>query len=546
MSELKSSAWFIRIEFGLLLLIAFAVRAVHLDRVAVEHFDEGVYASAIFSEHLEYRYPDEHLYAPPLFPALLEWSLIFGGLDPAIVMWVNVILGTALVAAVWWLGQLTGGISTARAAGIIVAFSDYFIEYSRAALTDIPVCLLMTLAVIAYIKAIKDENSLWLLAVAGLTSASWWTKYNGWLPLAITGSATVAWCVMNHFESKQFQRLSLQWITVAIGSVLLFMPCYFGLEQYGGYASVAKNHSGYVVGFSGWWTSLMTHLAVQHYYTQSLTLLGLLGVMGVLLENSHRKRVCLLGILITAGFMYSGGILTVVTLTAISGFAISGLSEKRHGIEYWLILAWFTGLTIATPLYKPFPRLLMPWFISAALGTGLLVTQSIKAEKTQTHSKVFLVFLVMGLGVQLGWPGETFRAGRHGLKQTAKLVLRDVKKSSREQASRVEMDAIIYVLAEPGLYYHLAAQEYGRFNFITQPAASLSLLFSGSIDQGVPTFLVTHKITADERTLLQRQATFIASHDSRASDLALLDDLLPDQLHERRTKTFSLWLLNKR
>ena len=46
--------------------------------MAVEHFDEGVYASNIwFGPEAGYQYPMRRLYAPPLLPSLIEWSLIF-------------------------------------------------------------------------------------------------------------------------------------------------------------------------------------------------------------------------------------------------------------------------------------------------------------------------------------------------------------------------------------------------------------------------------------------------------------------------------------
>ena len=64
----------------LISLLGLALRFWDLSAIAVEHFDEGVYASNLwFTAEEGYRYPDRHLYAPPLLPSLIEWSLLIFG-----------------------------------------------------------------------------------------------------------------------------------------------------------------------------------------------------------------------------------------------------------------------------------------------------------------------------------------------------------------------------------------------------------------------------------------------------------------------------------
>ena len=53
-------------------------RGCALSRSAVEHFDEGVYASNIYFAAPEYAYPLQRFYAPPLLPALIEAGMIVG------------------------------------------------------------------------------------------------------------------------------------------------------------------------------------------------------------------------------------------------------------------------------------------------------------------------------------------------------------------------------------------------------------------------------------------------------------------------------------
>ena len=66
---------------GFIILLGLGLRALRPDAIAIEHFDEGVYASNLYCGHLDppFAYPMRHLYAPPLFPALLEWAQILAG-----------------------------------------------------------------------------------------------------------------------------------------------------------------------------------------------------------------------------------------------------------------------------------------------------------------------------------------------------------------------------------------------------------------------------------------------------------------------------------
>ena len=61
-----SRAGISRVELAaaiVLTVLAAGLRLAHLDRVAIEHFDEGVYAANFYAAHLEDRFPDRHLYA---------------------------------------------------------------------------------------------------------------------------------------------------------------------------------------------------------------------------------------------------------------------------------------------------------------------------------------------------------------------------------------------------------------------------------------------------------------------------------------------------
>ena len=87
------------LELTLVLFVAVIAGSLRLaapSHLAIEHFDEGVYASNRLADFQDPpgAYPDRHLYAPPLFPKLLEWSLALGGGRPWSPMAVNLVVGT--------------------------------------------------------------------------------------------------------------------------------------------------------------------------------------------------------------------------------------------------------------------------------------------------------------------------------------------------------------------------------------------------------------------------------------------------------------------
>ncbi len=56
-------------------LLGFVLRISTASNSAVEHFDEGVYASNLFmGPDTGYRFPNQHLYAPPLHSTMIEWG----------------------------------------------------------------------------------------------------------------------------------------------------------------------------------------------------------------------------------------------------------------------------------------------------------------------------------------------------------------------------------------------------------------------------------------------------------------------------------------
>ena len=133
---------------------------------AVEHFDEGVYASNLYFGEPPFTYPMQHLYAPPLLPSLIEAGMI-AGLPPNVAAILpSLLAGCATLVAVWRIGRRWFGPAAGIASLGLAALSDFHIAYSSAALTDVLLTLFVLLAVGVTARTIawavvdgKDEAS---------------------------------------------------------------------------------------------------------------------------------------------------------------------------------------------------------------------------------------------------------------------------------------------------------------------------------------------------------------------------------------------------
>ncbi|MGH7200188.1 MAG: ArnT family glycosyltransferase, partial [Planctomycetaceae bacterium] len=182
----------------LALAAGLVLRGAHLERTAVEHFDEGVYASNVwFGEAEGFQYPGRPLYAPPLLPALIEWPVLLLGPTHLATMLPSLLFGNATVLLVWWTARRWFGRTAGLAAITLAATSGFHALYSRAALTDAALGFWLLLAVSLTWEALQRPGGLWWIVAAGVaTGLAWWTKYNGWLPLAIGAAGLVASLVL--------------------------------------------------------------------------------------------------------------------------------------------------------------------------------------------------------------------------------------------------------------------------------------------------------------------------------------------------------------
>ncbi|MDB5345438.1 MAG: phospholipid carrier-dependent glycosyltransferase [Schlesneria sp.] len=450
------------------ILFGAILRLGYPSRMAIEHFDEGVYASNFwFGAEEGYEYPARHLYAPPLLPAAIEWTMIIAslcGIRPTgfIPMIPSLIAGLAMIPSMWWVGRRWFGPSAGIVSAWFVAASDFHSSYSRAALTDVPVCLFILWGVYFTWQALQTGTRRSIILAALFTALAWWTKYNGWLPLAVGLSGGVAWQATLLRGERQLLQVAKRWLMVGGLSFLLWSPVLIGLQKHGGYGAVASNHKQYIEGFAKWSTNTARQLDHIAFYD---------GPFRPIVEGWTVATANQFTSYLSPSWM---GWLPVIVLllgtfaTCLACYCLQ-LKLATSGVN-WALLAWICGLTVATPCYHPYPRLVMPWMLAAWLGAGFIVQCAINSrlifalksvrndqqwtpQWVEASIAIWLVVAIMTrcqLGTSCAWEDHTTVA-----RQSTEFAneMRQITMSAGFPGD----EAIAYVYAAPEIVFNLRA-----------------------------------------------------------------------------------------
>lgn len=531
---------------GGLLLVAVGCRLAFPGRLAVEHFDEGVYASNIwFGDSREGAYPSQHLYAPPLLPALIEWGYVFFGPSNAGAMWPNQVAGALSVLVLWWLGRSWFGPVAGLVAAALCATNEVSILLSRSALTDSLLGLWWLAALWALRRACNSGQPLDRLLAGLLVGLAWYTKYNGWMPLGIVLGAVLLRGVLCRGIWLQTRRALGTCFVSGLIAFATWAPWLWSLQSKGGYASVATNHRQYIVGFAGWWPSFLRQIEQLSAMLGPVSEGGLVASVLVLLILATRLNPAAGSKVAPAGppgttldgtakllpptfdnlpwlglFILSMASL-VSPILGLSGIALQGLgvwwwrssrqvAETSRGdrteLGVWILLVWFAGLWLAIPMYRSYLRLTLPWLLAACLGVGLALQQAwsllLPAEGAEPFPRIVKFrsgwnLVVTALTVWIAWSFSTptgipaireslLRAvpDQSSLPAAAKELAATVLRAAGESGSEA-MPTAVYVYGEPSLLFQL--RNAGLEN--VAPASSLEFAQSQFSNAGVRIYL---------------------------------------------------------
>jgi len=299
-----------------------------------------------------------------------------------------------------------------------------------------------------------------------------------------------------------------------------------GLQEVGGYQVVADNHARYFVGWPGWVDSLRQQWEKQLLMNSlfgyaGLAVATLIGVLVILRRGDGATEkvdnllrwglVSMSSVLLMLGLGGLFGATTVImgiTLLAALWFLVkfrgfwklpeSYVSDSR--LAGWMLLAWFTALTIAVPLYYPYPRLAVPWILSACLGAGWfaqMIRDKVQLAIAQTDTGVLspapiwakLAAMAVALGgAALFMYDMQLKAGteqdyvamedRSRFGFIGQRIIRTCLQDTKADLAKLETNApfVVYVYGEPAMFYHLRSQypdvgPVGELDHIAGPKA---------------------------------------------------------------------------
>jgi hypothetical protein len=179
-------------------------------------------------------------------------------------------------------------------------------------------------------------------------------------------------------------------------------------------------------------------------------------------------------------------------------------SDDAHpSLGAWTALAWLLGLIVSVPMYTPYPRLALPLVCGSWLGVSALTTCILSwraGDRGESrHGWLVALAALMGAAVLLGRADhlttvpETAWEDRTGLGDLAGPIIAAARADAHTSpgGSQTNVQAVLYVFAEPALFYHLSALRQSEdFRFLAQPMGDHALLERGAPDAGVATYIV--------------------------------------------------------
>ena len=258
-------------------VLGLLLRCWHLDLESVEHFDEGVYASVLWHDVMTGTpYPAREFYAPPMLSGLIDFFGVVPGVNRFAPFLPSLLFGSLSIIVFWRMARAWFGVAAGIFLAAVVAMSDFHIIYSRMALTDVTCLFWVACSVYVGTLAVARSSLRSAILSGAACGLAWWTKYTGWLPIAILVSGTSLWWIWRGRKSIGAIRTLSILATIVVSALATFAPWWWRLQAVGGYAAVSKNHAGYMHSLSSqslswatvdaWTEHLGQHLASQFWH----------------------------------------------------------------------------------------------------------------------------------------------------------------------------------------------------------------------------------------------------------------------------------------
>ena len=520
-------------------VVSLLLRVRHFSSLGLTQFDEGVYAISGFwsqvSPHSHPLYPWQRYFAPPGYFGLIGIAYwLAGGASDLAAIAPNLLLGAATPVLVWWIGERWFGRSCGLFAALLAATSEFNIVFSRTALADTAFTFffLLSLALIAFYF---ESGNVGIGIAAGLSvGATWNFKYHGWMPLAIAALA-LFFDSIRHRSVSRIRTLVLPWALVSIVAVVCFLPWLIYVNSLpGGYLAVERFHSQFVD--FHWKADFVRQAQMVLWFDGWLSRLSpaacfLIAIVLSKERNAIRSPSVLWGFLalLVSGISIGGG--GTAALLAIPGSVIAWRSRTLLGM---MVVLTFAVLTLVTPFYTPYARLLLPWIASSQFLAGISIGTYVRSESSgreypqrwigipfPVEAGGFIALSVVLMAVcGASIPAET-RAWRSSSM---------TRIAAQEIMHHLPSNAFLAVDQEPALAFYfrragLATVCVNQLAQIQAPAGAPIVLIAGQYARQTPDW---NPVVRAEGYELQRAGGIAVL----PSEVQLLDDLAPREARE--------------
>ncbi|MFM1802403.1 MAG: hypothetical protein RJA81_1755, partial [Planctomycetota bacterium] len=175
-----------RILITVIVLTGFILRFWNIADLAIDHFDEGVYAFAgqwIFEPSgIRSLDPGVIAYAPPVTPVLIGLSYFFlGGASDLAAIFPSLICGCLSILIIYWFSKKLFGTQSGLVAATLLSSSGLNIAFSRSALTDMPLVMIWLLTMLAGLNFLEKPRFRTAIVMGFCVGLCQLTKYNGFL-----------------------------------------------------------------------------------------------------------------------------------------------------------------------------------------------------------------------------------------------------------------------------------------------------------------------------------------------------------------------------
>ncbi len=418
-------------------LLAFAIvvaagvlRFWNLGSLGISHWDAGSFVAGPLGVGPYGKQSILVFYAPPLVPTLNRLAFALAGDTGALAL--HAALGTLTVAATWAFGRRAFGERAGLAAAAALAGMEFHLVYSRQPLTDVTFTLLFLLATWALWHGFQRGGRRAFALAGAACGAAMWTKYHGFFPLVAAGAVWIStWPRMRRAEGDG-ERWRAQFRGLLLAAVVA-LP--FGL------ALLAYIES--TVGIAEFRANRSTWLSDPGLYLIPAT--------------GEYVAQCLLRWTTPA-----------VLVAALLGCVVA-LARCGHGAA--LVLAWLALFLATLPLYKNYPRLLVPMLVPLALLAGLGVDGALTRLPVRLRGAVGALAALLLLGAGALGARDSLAIADRGYAEVARF-LEEQETTGAPDLLVLQHSVLPYLAAAPNpfLCYDepeaLPALRAGRFRFV--------------------------------------------------------------------------------